>query len=298
MELEIVSVPYRYDVRGEGLGAGPDALLRAGIGRRIAAKGMTVGDPHEAILPEEEIEPGRTAVNIGKLGARAATLIAAGCRAGRAVLVLAGDDTIAVGVVAGAQIAAGSRSVVGLVWLDAHGDFNTPETSYSGILAGMPVAVIAGLAGPLWRDAAGLAAPLPTDRILLAGIRDLDEQEEVLLRATDARIVRAGELCGAGFQTALDRLANRCTHLCVHVDLDLLDPRFVPSASTPSAEGPTVGEAAEALARVLATGKVATLCIAGLNPGAGERGRTSLASAVGLLEQALPTWTTVPQAVD
>ncbi len=298
MELEIVSVPYRYDVRGEGLGAGPDALLRAGIGRRIAAKGMTVGDPHEAILPEEELEPGRTAVNIGKLGARAAALIAAGCRAGRAVLVLAGDDTIAVGVVAGAQIAAGSRSVVGLVWLDAHGDFNTPETSYSGILAGMPVAVIAGLAGPLWRDAAGLAAPLPTDRILLAGIRDLDEQEEVLLRATDARIVRAGELCGAGFQTALDRLANRCTHLCVHVDLDLLDPRFVPSASTPSAEGPTVGEAAEALARVLATGKVATLCIAGLNPGAGERGRTSLASAVGLLEQALPTWTTVPQAVD
>jgi len=298
VELEIVSVPYRYDVRGEGLGAGPDALLRAGIGRRIAAKGMTVGDPHEAILPEEELEPGRTAVNIGKLGARAAALIAAGCRAGRAVLVLAGDDTIAVGVVAGAQIAAGSRSVVGLVWLDAHGDFNTPETSYSGILAGMPVAVIAGLAGPLWRDAAGLAAPLPTDRILLAGIRDLDEQEEVLLRATDARIVRAGELCGAGFQTALDRLANRCTHLCVHVDLDLLDPRFVPSASTPSAEGPTVGEAAEALARVLATGKVATLCIAGLNPGAGERGRTSLASAVGLLEQALPTWTTVPQAVD
>ncbi|MBA3415150.1 MAG: arginase family protein [Chloroflexia bacterium] len=296
MELDIVSVPYRYDARGEGLGAGPDALLRAGIGRRLTAKGMAVGEPREALVPEADLEAGRTAVNIGKLGARAAALVAAGCHAGRAVLILAGDDTVAVGVVAGAQIAAGPGATVGLVWLDAHGDFNTPETSYSGILAGMPVAVIAGLAGPLWRDAAGLAAPLPTDRILLAGIRDLDEKEEALLRATNVRIVRAGELCGETFRATLDRLASRCTHLCVHVDLDLLDPRFVPSASTPAAEGPTVGEAAEALALVLATGKVATLCVAGLNPGAGERGKTSLGSAIGLLEQAVPAWTTVPSA--
>jgi arginase len=297
VELDIVSVPYRYDARGEGLGAGPEALLRAGLGRRLATRGFEVGEPREANLLAEEIEAGRTAVNIGKLGARAAALVADGYRAGRAVLVLGGDDTVAVGVVAGTQTGAGPGSVLGLVWLDAHGDFNTPETSYSGILAGMPVAVIAGLAGPLWREAAGLAAPLPTDRILLAGIRDLDEKEEALLRATNVRIVGAGELCGDAFQAALDRLANRCTHLCVHVDLDLLDPRFVPSASTPSAKGPTVPEAAEALGRVLATGKVATLCLAGLNPGAGERGRTSLASAMGLLEQALSRWTAVPAAV-
>ena len=296
MEMDIVSVPYRYDTRGEGLGAGPAALLQAGIRRSLAATGLSVSEPREAVLLEEEIEPGRTAINIGKLGSRAAALVADGTRAGRAVLILAGDDTIAVGIVAGVRAGSGSRSVVGLVWLDAHGDFNTPETSYSGILAGMPVAVIAGLAGPLWREAAGLDAPLPTDRILLAGVRELDEKEAALLRATDVRIVRAGDLCGAGFQAAIDRLANRCTHLCVHIDLDLLDPRFVPSASTPSANGPSPEEAAEALSLVLATGKVATVCLAGLNPGAGERGRASLASAARLLERALPAWTSVPPA--
>ncbi len=235
MDLQIVSVPYRYDARGEGLGAGPAALLQAGIRSRLAATGILVGEPREAVLPEEEIEAGRTAVNIGKLGAHVAALVAEGARSGQAVLVLAGDDTVAVGVVAGIQAASGRGSVVGLVWLDAHGDFNTPETSYSGILAGMPVAVIAGLAGPLWRGAAGLGAPLPTDRVLLAGIRDLDEKEETLLRATDVRIVRADDLCGPGFGAAVDRLASRCTHLCVHADLDLLDPRFVPSASPASA---------------------------------------------------------------
>ncbi len=298
MRLQLVTVPYRYDERGEGLGAGPAALLAAGLRDRLAAGGREVGEPLEATLDPADRVEGRTAVNIGRLGASTANHVAAARRAQAGALVLAGDDTASIGVVSGLQQADGAGTPIGLVWLDAHADFNTPETSYSGILAGMPVAVIAGLAGPLWRGAAGLGAPLPTDRVLLAGIRDLDEKEETLLRATDVRIVRADDLCGAGFGAAVDRLANRCTHLCVHVDLDLLDPRFVPSASTPSANGPSVDEAAEALARVLATGKVATVCLAGLNPGAGERGRTSLASAARLLERALPAWSSAPPAAN
>lgn len=294
MELGVVSVPYRYDVQGEGLGAGPGALLRAGVVKRLAAKGLRISEPRVAELPETEIEAGRTAVNIGRLGSHVARLVAADCQAGHGVLVLAGDDTVAVGVVAGVQAAAGPDAAIGLVWLDAHGDFNTPETSYSGILAGMPVAVVAGLAGPFWREAAGLTTPIPTDRILLAGIRDLDEKESALLRTTDVRIVKSRQLCGEEFAATLDGLAARCSYLCVHIDLDLLDPRFVPSSPTPAEKGPTVAEAATALQQVLATGKVCTLVLAGLNPGAGERGRTSLASALDLLERALPAWRQAP----
>ena len=295
MRLELITVPYRYDDREEGLGAGPGALLRAGLVERIAGGGHEVGGPREATIEPAEREEGRTAVNIGRLGARTAALVADARRNGAGALVLAGDDTAAIGVLSGVQRAEGAGVAVGVVWLDAHGDFNTPETSYSGILAGMPVAILAGLAGPLWREAAGLAAPVPTDRILIAGVRDLDEQEATLLRSTDARVVRAAELGdGATFPAAVQRLAVRCTHLCLHVDLDLLDPNLVPSASTPSANGLSVEAAAAAMAAVLSTGRVATVCLASLNPGAGKRGERSVASALALLERALPAWTTVP----
>ena len=295
MRLQLVTVPYRYDERAEGLGAGPGALLAAGLVDRLRAAGRAVGEPGEATLPSDEREEGRTAVNIGRLGAATARLVAAARAAGDGALVLAGDDTAAIGVVSGVQLADGAATPIGLVWLDAHGDFNTPETSFSGILAGMPVAILAGLAGPLWREAAGLAAPIPTDRLLLAGVRDLDEKEAELLRLTAVQVLTTEQLsAGPAFADAVDHLARRCSHLCLHVDLDLLDPRFVPSASTPAAAGPTVEAAAAAIATVLRTGRVATFCLTSLNPGAGKRGERSVASALALLERALPAWTRCP----
>lgn len=294
MRLQLVTVPYRYDDYEEGLGMGPGALVRAGLVERLAAAGLDVTDPVEARLDPAEREEGRTAVNIGRIGSHSAALVADARRAAAGALVLAGDDTAGIGVVSGVQQADGAGTMVGVVWLDAHGDFNTPETSYSGILAGMPVAILAGLAGPLWREAAGLAAPVATDRILIAGVRDLDEQEAALLRSTDARVVTTGEMETGSFATAVARLAARCTHLCLHVDLDILDPDLVPSASTPSANGMSVEEVATAMQTVYATGSVATTCVTSLNPGAGKRGERSVKSALALLEQALPAWQRVP----
>ena len=151
--------------------------------------------PHEAHLDPALQEEGRTALNIGRLGADTARLVAAARRNGDGALVLAGDDTAAIGVVSGLEQAAGAGTAIGVVWVDAHGDFNTPETSFSGILAGMPVAILAGLAGPLWRDAAGLATPVATEHIVLAGMRELDEKEEELIRSTDVQVVPATDLC-------------------------------------------------------------------------------------------------------
>jgi arginase len=235
------------------------------------------------------------AANIGKLGARTAALVAAARRAGDAALVLAGDDTAAVGAVAGLQQAAGAGAPIGVVWFDAHGDFNTPETSISGILAGMPVAILAGLAGPLWRGSAGLVVPMPTDRIVLAGVRDLDEREATLLRSTDVKVVTTTEVrAGAPLKAAVDRLLASSTLLYVHVDLDLLDPRLIPSSSTPAVDGLEIDEAAGAIGGVLASGQVAAIGFAGLNPGAGSRGERSLASAASLIAQALASWQRVP----
>lgn len=295
MLVDVISVPYRYDRHGEGVGGGPDALRGAGLAGRLRQIGLVVGSETSAHLSDAEREVGRTAVNIGKLGANTAQLISASHQAGNGALVLAGDDTAAIGVVAGLQAAVGAGTPIGIVWLDAHGDFNTPETSYSGILAGMPLAILAGLAGPLWREAAGLAAPIATDRLVLAGTRDLDEKESELLRSTDVRVIPVGEVRkSAPFAEVVDWLASRSDLLYLHVDLDVLDPRFVPSASTPAAEGLTVDELSQAMGAVLGTGKVAAVAVTSLNPGAGTRGQRSLESVLTLLEKALPAWANTP----
>jgi arginase len=193
------------------------------------------------------------------------------------------------------QSAGGAGERIGIVWIDAHGDFNTPETSYSGILAGMPLAILAGLAGPLWREAAGLLAPIPTDRILLVGARELDEKEETLLQSTEVRVVRDAQLRDTSILTdAVQRLANRCQSLVLHVDLDVLDPRFVPSASTPAPNGLTVAELIGILRNVLQTGKVAVIALSSLNPGAGSRGQRSVTSAREVLLGAVPAWSESP----
>lgn len=295
MLVDVICVPYRYDRHGEGIGGGPDALRNAGLAERLRQAGLAIGEERSAHLPDAERESGRTAVNIGKLGSHTAQLLGTSRNAGHGALVLAGDDTAAIGVVAGLQAAEGAGTPIGIVWMDAHGDFNTPETSYSGILAGMPLAILAGLAGPLWREAAGLASPIATDRLVLAGTRDLDEKEAELLRSTDVRVVPVREVReGAPFSEVINWLAGRSTLLYLHVDLDVLDPRFVPSASTPAADGLTVDELAQAMASVLETGKVAAITVTSLNPGAGSRGQRSLASALALLEKALPAWRETP----
>lgn len=295
MDLHVVSVPYRYDEAEVGLGAGPRALLEAGLIARLRAAGLAVTDPVVAALADDERTPDRIAVNVGRLGRKTSELVAEARRDRAPVLVLAGDDTAAVGIVAGVQRGGDPHAAVGIVWFDAHGDFNTPRTSVSGILAGMPLAVLAGMTGPDWRSAAGLLSPVATDRLLLAGIRDLDDQEATLLKASAATVVRAESMRkGSAFADAVEDLAGRCAVLCVHIDLDVLDPRHVPSASTPSAGGLSVDELARAVGAVLETGKVATVAVTSLNPGAGALGTQSVASAADLLVRTLPAWRSTP----
>ncbi|CAN5851617.1 arginase [soil metagenome] len=298
MRIDIVTVPYRYDERADGSGRGTDSLIEAGLIAKLSELGLETTGPSEASLPDDERAEGSIAVNVGRLGSHTAQLVAAARANHAGVLVLAGDDTATVGVVSGLQKAHGAGARIGLVWLDAHGDFNTPETSYSGILAGMPVAILAGLAGPVWRGAAGLAAPVPTDRIVITGVRDLDEREATLLRSTNVRVIEARDAIGGiAHQQAIARLAAVCEVICVHVDLDVLDPALIPSSITPEPGGLTVRQAADLIGEVLDTGKVGVLSFAGLNPGAGQLGRRSIASTMALIETSVPRWTSVgPEA--
>lgn len=299
MTLQIVVVPYRYDEPDDGLGRGPKALLNAGLRRKLKGVGIDTAEPVESTLPDEERVSGPIAVNIGRLGMHTAGKVCEARAGNQPVLVLAGDDTAAIGIVSGLQRAHGAGTSIGLIWIDAHADFNTPETSYSGILAGMPVAILAGLAGPLWRESAQLQATLPTDHILIAGARELDEKEDILLRSTDVRLLTADEVRrGTMFDDAVERLARKVDVIVVHIDLDVLDPSLVPSASTPSPDGLTIKQTARLVRHAIATGKTAVVCVSSLNPGAGTRGERSISSTISLLEAALGDWTSAGEVRD
>lgn len=292
MTIQIVSIPYRYDDYLVGLGRGPRALLETGLEKRLRAAGITTDPVTEVTLPDADRSDGPIAENIGRLGRHVRLAVAEARGDGRPVLVLAGDDTAAIGVISGLQLAHEPTTTVGLVWVDAHADFNTPETTVSGILAGMPVAILAGLAGPIWRDAAELQATIPTDRILIAGAREIEDKEEVLLRSTDVRLVTADEVRdSSAYENAVDRLASRVDMLVVNIDLDVLDPTLVPSASTPSPNGLTIKQTARVLKYAISTGKVAVVSVTSLNPGGRQRGERSIQSAISLLESSLGEWT-------
>jgi arginase family enzyme/predicted acetyltransferase len=138
----------------------------------------------EPAFPEEQREED-DAANVGRLCGAIAEAVATARLADQAVLLTGGNCAHAPGVLGGLQDAHGPAARIGLVWFDAHGDFNTPHTTLTGSLGGMPVAVCAGLGLPQWRERAHLAAPLPTDRIVLVGPRNLDPEEERLIRSTD-----------------------------------------------------------------------------------------------------------------
>lgn len=291
MTIEIVTIPYRYDDRLVGLGRGPQELLEAGLQKRLSAAGITTGAVREVNLPDEDRIDGPRAANIGRLGMHTATIVCEARGEGNPILVLAGDDTASIGIVSGLQDAHSPTASIGVLWIDAHADFNTPETTVSGILAGMPVAILAGLAGPVWRETAQLEATVPTDRILLAGIREMDEKEETLLRSTNVRVVTTDEIQrGHVFENALDRLAERVDYLYVNIDLDVLDPSLVPSGTTPSPNGLTIKQASRILRYAISTGKTAVIAVTSLNPGGRQRGERSIESALALLESSLGNW--------
>jgi arginase len=139
-----------------------------------------------------------------------------------------------------------------------------------------------------------MAVPVPTNRILVAGVRDLDEKEEALIRATDVKVLTGAQLVtGADFAKAVAKLAGDCDAIVLHVDVDLLDPHLVPSSTTPSENGLDLDQAGDAIRTALASGKVVAWTVCNVNPGGGRRGERSIASTLSLIGSCIGSWTPV-----
>ncbi|MDR2988286.1 MAG: arginase family protein [Nocardiopsaceae bacterium] len=171
---------------------------------------------------------------------------------GACPVIVCGDCCTALGIVAGLQAARGD---VGIVWFDAHGDVQTPETTASGYLGGMPLRLLAGYRPELIAASLGLR-PVPEDHILLVGARDLDPPEAVYLAGSAIKRKDTSPTVAADLPGVPD------VPLYVHVDLDVLDPGEAPGLRFPAPGGPTAEQLAGSLRAILATGRVAAVGIA------------------------------------
>mgnify|MGYP005848266881 CR=1 FL=1 len=277
--LQVIGIRYRGSIPAEGDERALDAYAASGV-YSAAGVPFTMIEPHMPEMHRSADEPS----NLGWICRAIADDVVAARTTGRAPLIVGGDCTHAVGVIAGLQRSCRPYTRIGLVWFDAHGDYNTPRTTLSGMLGGMPVAVCAGLALPQWRDLAGLEAPLPTDRILLVDVRNLDSPEEQLIRATETRIARVDNLADP-----LAAFAAICDIIYLHVDSDILDASLVPNHATREPNGPGLAQVQAAIEMVMATGKVGAFAVVSVY-GAGPGSAISVASGMTLIRTGLKAW--------
>ncbi len=276
--------------RAGGFAQASDAYLAAGIVGDFAAAGAEVSGTSRPELTEDQVSGDRI-MDLGRHGALIAKAVSGAIAAGEVPLLAGGTCSHLVGMMAGLQRGLEPGARIGLVWFDAHGDFNTPRTSHSGMLGGMPVAVTAGLCHAAWREGAGMTAPLPTDRIVMVDVRNLDPEEAALVNATDVTIAQLRpEVAGPRVEEAVGALAATVDHIYLHIDADVLDSSLQPNHPTAEPDGPDLATTVAGIQAVFATGKVRALAVVSVDP-TGPDGPTSLGSGLALLRESVSAWT-------
>jgi arginase len=283
--LHVVALRYRDTYLASDDERGIDAYAASGVYERAGVP-VKIGEPRL----RDDVETGDRIVDLGLLNAEIAEQVATATAGGQAVLLTGGNCTHITGVFGGLQDAYGPAVRVGLVWFDAHGDFNTPAITPSGMLGGMPVAVCAGLCFPQWRDLSHIVAPLPADRIVMVDVRNLDPDEENLIRTVGIPIVPVDPVGpGTTFDAAVADVAERCDVIYLHIDSDILDESYVPGHATREPNGPDMDTVLAAVDRVMATGKVAVYAVVSVYAG-GEGRDIAVKTGTDLIRGGLESW--------
>jgi arginase len=250
---------------------GPSAIRYAGLDARLdelgheyvdcgnvetaVAEATTAGDEQARFLPQ-----------IKDTSQRIATLVARAAREDSVPVVLGGDHSVALGTLAGLAEVHGPG---GTIWIDAHGDLNSPDTSPSGNVHGMVLAAVLGLAGDRFRgDGWGLPAVAP-GRVALVAVRSLDDGEREVLRGLDAKVFTMSDVDRLGIERAI---RESLTHVAgpgfVHVslDMDAMDPEVAPGVGTPVRGGLSYREAHLAMELIAESGLASSLDVVEVNP--------------------------------
>ena len=273
MEIQLLAVPYDSGNRGVRMGAGPEALLTAGLQHALRAAGHTV---HVKIA---ELPPHSWSAEI-QTGFELMRMLSGAVRDARAAnrfpIVLAGNCNTAIGTVAGL----GADST-GIVWFDAHADFNTPETTTSGFLDGTALAI---LTGRCWTQLAATVPdfqPVADQRVCLVGTRDIDSLEGGLLDESGVEVVSPRQIRSTLRQT-LSSINEHVENAYIHLDLDVLDSGVAAANKFAVSGGLTLGDMDYALSEIAQTLRITGVALTAYDPAEDSDGAAA-AAAIRLL---------------
>jgi len=289
VRIALIAVPYDLGREDVGSGRGPSAYLKAGAAEMLRARGHDVA----VVTVQRQAAFSNELQAVLDVDDAVAAAVEAAVRDDSFPLVVAGNCNAAVGVRAGLQ--RGGAADAALVWLDAHGDFNTPATTETGYLDGMPLAMLCGRAHrEAVKNELG-SEPLDETAVVHAGGREFDRREEALLAASGVRVVQGGDLRDSGPAVALDPVLGKLAeerrpadgpppaHL--HVDLDVLDPAAAPGVAFPSPHGLTAAQLLEAVDLVRRRFALAAVTVASFTPSRDDDAGTTLAAGLAVLQR-------------
>ncbi len=293
--VRVIGVPMDLGAGRRGTDMGPSAIRIAGIGERLAALGYAVDDVGEiAVEIPEACDEGSTSMRFAPAIATVCESLAALTRQavdeGALPLVLGGDHSIAMGSVSGVAAALAGRRALGLIYVDAHGDMNTPESSPSGNVHGMPLAALLGMGPDLLTGIGTVDRAIAPERTVLIGIREIDPREREIIHASGVTAISMEEIDRYGMAAMVDKAlavaAADDAAVYVSLDLDALDPFVAPGVGTPVPGGLTYREAHLLMELVAESRAIAGLDLVEVNPTL-DRANSTARLAVGLALSAL-----------
>jgi len=283
--VHVIGVPMDLGSGRRGVDMGPSAIRIAGLEQRLTALGQTVIDEGDLLIHNmEELKVGdlsaRYLAEIARANRMLADRVRRVVRRGHFPLVLGGDHSIAVGTVSG--LAAWGRArgrKVGVLWVDAHSDINTPATSPSGNVHGMPLAALLGLGPSALTSIGGRFRKVAPDNVALVGIRSVDEGERTHLRRLGVHVYTMADIDRHGIHIVMEKAIENVTQDAdlVHVsfDLDSVDPSLAPGVGTPVKGGLDYREAHLVMESLALAGVMTSLEMVEVNPILDDRNRSA-----------------------
>lgn len=268
-----------------GVDMGPSAMRVANINKRIAALGYDVEDLGNVPVeqPESLPEGPRHAKYLPQIAAtcqRLAVMVERASEEDKATLVMGGDHSIAIGSVAGmAHHFRRKKKRIGLLWIDAHADMNTPQTSPSGNVHGMPLACCVGLGPDELTKLLGFAPKVHPRNVALVGLRDVDIMERPHVRGSGVRAFTMRDIDERGLRAVMEQALGIVTHgtaaFHASLDMDYVDPQYAPGVGTPVRGGATYREAHLAMEMICDSGQMVSMDVVEVNPVIDEVNRTA-----------------------
>ena len=281
----MIGIPLDLGQSRRGVDMGPSAVRVAGLEARLEALGSVVEDAGNVAvaIPEQKKEGHPSAKYLREITAtctKEAELVLKTLEAGKTPVVLGGDHSIAVGTVSGvSEFFRRQNQKVGLLWIDAHADINTPESSPSGNVHGMPLAAIMGLGPPELSNLFGFSPKISPENCVLVGVRDIDAAEKENVRKAGIEVYTMRDIDERGMRAVMEdalRAAGRGTAgYHVSLDMDWIDPEDAPGVGTPVRGGATYREAHLAMEIIADHGRLTSFEIVEVNPVIDEHNRTA-----------------------